>query len=231
LLVISPDGDILIDGGPADAAPLVAANIEALGPRLGDVKWILTSHEHHDHVGGIAELQRLTGARVAARAEVRHALETGTLDPADPQAGLHQAFPPAHVDRVLHDGDSVQLGPVVLTVHATPGHSPGSTSWSWRSCERGECRNIAYVDSVTPVSADDYRFTDHPEYVARFRQSLQVIAGLDCDILITPHPGASSLYERLAGKEPLADPQSCRRYAQAGLAALDARLAKEAAGK
>jgi metallo-beta-lactamase class B len=132
---------------------------------------------------------------------------------------------------VLHDGDSVQLGPVVLTAHATPGHSPGSTSWSWRSCERGECRNIAYVDSVTAVSADDYRFSDHPEYVARFRQSLQVIAGLDCDILITPHPGASSLYERLAGKEPLADPQSCRRYAQVGLAALDARLAKEAAGK
>jgi metallo-beta-lactamase class B len=231
LLVVTPDGDVLIDSGPEGAAPLVARNIEALGPRLTQVKWILSSHEHHDHAGGITELKRLTGARLAARGEARGALETGVLDPADPQYTPKPSYPGASVDRVLRDGERIELGPIVLTAHATPGHSPGSTSWTWRSCGRGGCSNIAYVDSVTAVSNDGYRFSDHPEYVAVFRRSLEAIAGLDCDILITPHPGASSLYERLSGEQPLADPQSCRRYAEKGIAALEARLAKEADGR
>jgi metallo-beta-lactamase class B len=231
LLVVTPQGDVLIDTGPQDAAPLIARNIETLGPKLNQVTWILTSHEHRDHVGGLAELKRLTGARIAAREGVRQTLETGILDPADPQYTPKPSYPGARVDRVLRDGERIDMGPIVLTAHATPGHSPGSTSWTWRSCSRGECRNIAYVDSVTPVSNDGYRFSDHPDYVAAFRRSLGVIAALDCDILITPHPEASSLYERLAGGQPLADPQSCRRYAADGLAALDARLAKEAHGR
>jgi metallo-beta-lactamase class B len=231
LLVVSPNGNVLIDSGPADAAPLVAANIEALGYGLDRTKWLLTSHEHHDHVGGMAELQRLTGARLAARAEVREALESGRPSAEDPQASLDQSFPAARVDRVLADGDRIDLVQVVLAAHATPGHTPGSTSWTWRSCSQGQCYDMAYVDSITAVSGDDYRYSDHPAYVAAFRRSLDVIAALDCDILITPHPQASALYDRLAGEQPLADPQSCRRYAENGRAALEARLAREAAGR
>lgn len=229
LLIVGDQGHVLIDSGPAEAAPLVAANIRKLGFALDEVKWIVTSHEHHDHVGGVAELQRLTGAKVAANAAARHQLETGVLDPTDPQSGLLDPYPAIRVDRVLHDGDTLALGSLELTMHATPSHAPGSTSWSWRSCEGETCHNVALADSVSAVSADAYRFTDHPDRVATFRSALDAVAKIDCDLVITPHPGASRLYERLAGDAPLADPAACRNYAASGREQLDARLAKEAA--
>jgi len=231
LLIASDKGHVLIDSGPADVAPLVAANIRRLGFELGDIEWIVNSHEHHDHVGGLAELQALTGAKVAASAAAKRQLETGTLDPADPQAGLLAVYPPIRVDRAMHDGDELVLGPLRLTMHATPGHAPGSTSWTWTSCDGRDCPLIAYVDSITAVSADAYRFTDHPDYVATFRRSLDEIAAIECDFVITPHPSASQLYERLAGDAPLFDDAACANYAGWGREQLDARLAREAAGQ
>jgi metallo-beta-lactamase class B len=231
LLIAGPEGHVLLDGATAEAAPLVAANIEALGFRLDDVEWIGTSHEHLDHVGGVAELQRLTGARLAARAEAKRQLETGVLDPADPQAGLHEPFLGARVDRVMAHGEELIVGPLRLTIHATPGHALGSTSWSWRSCEGDACHAVAFADSVSAVSSDDYRFSEHPEYVAMFRRGMDALEAIGCDLVITPHPGASTLYERLAGDAPLADPQACRNYAEFGRNNLAARLAREAAGE
>ena len=229
LLVASNEGHILLDSGPADAVPLVIANIRKLGFAIEDVEWIVTSHEHHDHVGGLAALQALTGAKVAASAAAKRQLETGVVDPADPQAGLLSPFPGIRVDRVMQDGDVLALGPLQLTLHATPGHAKGSTSWSWRSCEGEQCHRVAFADSVTAVSRDGYRFTDHPEYVATFRRALDAIAAIDCDLVVTPHPSATTLYERLAGDAPLTDPSACRNYAAWGREQLDARLAREAA--
>lgn len=229
LLIAGDDGHVLIDSGPAEAAPLVAANVRTLGFALDEVEWIVTSHEHYDHVGGVAELQRLTGAKVAASAAAKRPLETGVADASDPQSGLHDPFAGIRIDRVMRDGEELALGALRLTLHATPGHAPGSTSWSWRACEGEDCRLVAFADSVTAVSADDYRFTDHSDYVARFRGALDAIAAIDCDLVITPHPGASQLYERLAGDAPLTDPSACRNYAAWGREQLDARLAREAA--
>jgi metallo-beta-lactamase class B len=231
LLIAGDEGHILIDSGPADAAPLVMANIRALGFEPDVVEWIVTSHEHHDHVGGVAELQRLTGARLAASAAAERQLATGRYDPTDPQLGVSDPLPPSRVDRVMADGDELVVGSLKLTMHATPGHAPGSTSWIWQSCGDDGCPLVAYVDSITAVSADDYRFTDHPEYLATFRQSLDKIGAIDCDFVITPHPGASQLYERLAGDAPLFDDFACSRYAQWGREQLEARLAREAAGE
>jgi metallo-beta-lactamase class B len=230
LLIASGEGHVLIDSGPAEAAPLVAANIRALGFALDDIEWIVTSHEHHDHVGGVAALQALTGAKVAANAAAKRQLETGALDPTDPQAGSLPAYAPIRVDRVMRDGDELVVGPSRLTVHATPGHALGSTSWTWQSCDGGVCPLIAYVDSITAASADGYRFSDHPDYVATFRRSLDKIAAIECDLIITPHPGVSQLYERLAGDAPLFDDSACARYATWGREQLDLRLEREAAG-
>ena len=231
LLVVGDEGSVLIDTGPADAAPLVAANIARLGLALSDVKVILTGHEHHDHIGGLAELQRLTGARVVARAEQARSLETGTYDPADPQAGLHDPFAAVRNVRVIREGEPLRVGSLEFTMHATPGHTPGSTSWTWRSCGDTGCPLVAYLDSVTAVSADDYRFSDHPDYLAAFRRSLDRIEAIECDFVITPHPGASQLYERLAGDAALFDDFACSRYAAWGREQLEARLAREAAGE
>lgn len=229
LLITGPEGHILIDGATAEAAPDVAGNIEQLGVRLADIKLMLASHEHLDHVGGTAELQRRTGATLMVMPDARYAVETGLLAPDDPQFGLYPSFPPARVDAVLRDGQTVSVGPLRLTAHSTFGHVRGSTSWTWTSCEHGLCHAIAFADSITPAAAPEYRFSDHPEHVERFRASLRKIAGLPCDILITPHPAVSNLYARLAGEAPLVNPQACADYADAAAGKLEERLANEAA--
>jgi len=143
---------------------------------------------------------------------------------------VNDPFAAARVDRVMSDGEELVVGQLRLTMHATPGHSPGSTSWTWQSCGEGGCPLVAYLDSVTAVSADDYRFSDHADYLAAFRHSLDKIGAIECDFVITPHPGASQLYERLAGDAPLFDDYACAHYAAWGREQLEARLAREAAG-
>lgn len=227
LLVTSRQGHILIDGATASAAPGIAANIRSLGFDPRDVRILLNSHEHVDHAGGLAALKRETGAVMLARAEGRRALESGETDPADPQAGTIPSFPGVALERIVADGEVVRLGPLALTAHATHGHTAGSTSWSWRSCQAGECRQIVYADSLTAIGPPTYRFSNQPLLVARFRAAFARIAALDCDILITPHPSASNLFERLAGRAPLQDREACRRYAEGARARLDQRLASE----
>ena len=227
LLITSPHGHVVIDGGPRDAGGLVAASIVRAGFRLQDVRWILSSHEHHDQAGGIAELARRTGARVAATRVNAAVLATGVPAPDDPQAGALSSFAPVAVARVLADGETLRIGPIAITAHVTPGHSPGSTSWTWRSCAAAVCHRLAYADSVSAVSAPTYRFSAHPGYVSRFRRALATIAGLDCDLLITPHPVASNLFARLDKTAPLTAAGACRAYAAQGRAGLAARLAEE----
>ena len=227
LLVVSDEGLVLVDAGTTEAAPIVAENIKRLGFALSDVKWIVNSHEHWDHAGGIGPLQKMTGAKVAALAEAKTALESGKHNPIDPQGDDHPPFDKIRVDRVLADGDTVKLGALTLTAHATPAHSPGSTSWTWQSCEGSACLTVTYADSASTISTDEYRFSDHPDYVANVRHGLDKIGALDCDILVTPHPSASSVYERLAART-LVDSNACRTYSDKAKQAFDARLASEA---
>ena len=230
ILIAGADGDILIDSGTENGADLIARNIRSLGIRLSDVRILLHSHEHFDHVGGMGRLQQLTGAQLYASAAAAKVFATGTATPDDPQAGINKPFPTARVSRVLKDGDIVRLGNLWLTSVATPGHTPGALSWHWVSCNGGVCRSIVYADSLSPVSRDDYRFTDHPAYLQAYRDSIARIAALDCDILITPHPSASGMVERFASKS-LEDRSACRDYAAKLTKQLDERLAKEAAAK
>jgi metallo-beta-lactamase class B len=227
VLVTTPAGHVLIDAGPVEAAPLVAANVERLGYKLTDVRYILSGHEHHDHAGGFAELLRRTGATLIVGERSRASIESGTLAPTDPQWASSKPFARARVGWTLPDGGRLAIGGVTFTAVATPGHSPGATSWTWASCEAGACRTIVYADSLTAVSAPTYRFRDHPDAVATLRGSIARVRELKCDLLITPHPGASNLFPRLSGSAPLVDPEGCSRYADAASAALDARLAKE----
>jgi metallo-beta-lactamase class B len=231
ILVTGSDGHVLIDGGTERGAELIAANVRALGFRLRDIRYLLHSHEHIDHVGGTARLQQLTGAALVASAPARPALTTGIATLDDPQVGMHKPFPAATVDRVIADGGAVRFGNLLLTAMATPGHTPGALSWRWESCDGGVCRTMVYADSLSAISRDDYRFSDHPAYVAAFRAGLARLAASRCEILLTPHPSASAMRERMTGQQPLFDPAGCRNYAAAKVKQLDERLAKEAAAK
>ena len=231
ILIVGDQGDILIDGGPEEAAELIADNIRRLGYRVEDIRFILHSHEHFDHVGGIAKLQRLSGATVVSSVPAKKVLETGTPSGDDPQSGTLKPFPPASVGRTIVDGQEVRLGNLMLTAIATPGHTPGALSWRWVSCDGGVCRTIVYADSLSPVSSPAYRFGDHPAYLAAYRASIAKLAVSPCEILITPHPSASHMPERFALGKPMLDENACRDYAAGLTKNLDARLAKEAPTK
>jgi metallo-beta-lactamase class B len=233
ILVTSPRGHVLIDGGLPESAPAILASIRALGFRVEDVKLILNSHAHWDHAGGIAELQRASGAQVAASPWSAEVLTRGASLPGDPQYGISIAYAPVKDVRVIADGDTLRVGSLALAAHFTGGHTPGGTSWSWRSCEGVRCLNIVYADSQTPVSADDFLFTRNPSAIAAFTHGFAVLESLPCDVLLTPHPDASRLWERVAARDAgrtnaLVETNACRSYAGTGRERLKRRLASEA---
>lgn len=228
LLIAGPKGHIVIDAATAEAVPSIVANIRRLGFRPHDVKLLLMSHSHIDHAGGLAGLRRATGATLLASAAAREVVERGRFAADDPQRDILSPVERVSAGGILTDGQPVTLGPLRLTAHLTPDHSPDGMSWSWRSCEGGTCRTIVFADSLSAVSSDAYRFRDHPAYVARLRKTIAKVAALPCDILLTPHPGASDMAERLARTKPLVDPNGCRTYAAAATQRLDKRLADEA---
>jgi metallo-beta-lactamase class B len=236
ILITSPEGHVLIDGDLAESAAKIAANIRALGFRVQDVKFILNSHVHYDHAGGIARLQKLSGAQVAASPFTARALKTGKSGTDDPQYDIVLPIERIAKVRTLKDGEVLHVGPLALTAHFTPGHTPGGTSWTWKSCDQDRCLNIAYVDSLSAVSAPNFRFSGnktYPQVRADFEKSFAKVAALPCDILLTPHPGASDLWDRLAKRDQgdanaFIDTGMCKQLAQSAKADFDKRLAKEA---
>ncbi|MEW9572332.1 subclass B3 metallo-beta-lactamase [Rhodanobacter sp. Si-c] len=237
ILVDTGQGLALFDGDLPESAVQIEAHIRELGFRVRDVKWILNSHAHSDHAGGIVALQAASGAQIFASVAGAHELELGGADPGDPQYGSAPRYVPLKNVRVVRDGETLQLGHVAVTAHYTPGHTPGSTSWTWQSCSGQRCLHVAYADSLSAIAAPAYRFIDHPAYVASFRKAIATVAALPCDILLTPHPDASGFWEKVAQRKsptdvaPLVDPRSCRDYAADAAKNLDARLAKEPATK
>lgn len=243
ILITSKEGHILIDGGLTQTAPQIAANIEKLGFRLKDVKLILNSHTHYDHAGGIAALQRASGAEVAASPAAKRALENGGPVEDDPQFTFgpeHNNFPVVKPVRAIADGETLRVGPLAITAHFTPGHTPGGTSWTWSSCEGKNCLGLAYADSLNSVSAPGFRFTGdatHPSRVDSFRHSIDVVASLKCDILLAPHPDSIDLDGKLAAraKKPAQDPflehGACAAYAEGARQRLQTRIAEEGTPK
>ncbi|MHB1205667.1 MAG: subclass B3 metallo-beta-lactamase, partial [Rhodospirillaceae bacterium] len=188
ILITSDAGHVLIDGALRESAPQIAANIKALGFRIEDVKLILNSHDHYDHAGGLGELQRLSGAAVKASASSAAVLRTGKAGRDDPQFSITDPYPPVAKVETLRDGETVKVGPLALTAHFTPGHTPGGTTWTWDSCEGARCLHMVYADSLTAVSSPEFRFTGSTA-LRNLQASIAVVRSLRCDILITPHPG------------------------------------------
>jgi metallo-beta-lactamase class B len=239
VLIASNKGLILLDGGLPQSAPLIDANIRKLGFRTEDIRLIVNSHAHYDHCGGIASLQRASGAVVAASASGARAIESGEPPADDPQYAFGRdanGFPAVRRVKVVADGETLRVGTLGVTAHLTPGHTPGSTSWSWRSCEGSRCLEIVYGDSLNPISAPGFRFTGdaaHPSIEATFRGSIAKVGALPCDILLAVHPSFAGMEDKLRrrreqpGSEPFVDPMACRLYAADAAKRLDERIADE----
>lgn len=231
ILVAGAQGYVLLDTGTRSGSFEVLDNIRNLGFHPENGRAILTSHEHHDHVGGAFWVAQNTGARVYTSTEAAKVLESGVAGPDDPQYGMHEAMDrvPRRMIAEIAPGRPLTIAGLTFTPIATPGHTAGALTWQWRSCEGGDCRTVVFADSLSPVSSDSYRFSDHPAYLAAYREGLARVAALDCDILLTPHPSASGMRDKLVAGNLAAAP-SCREYAASIGQRLDERLAKERDG-
>jgi len=238
VLITSKAGHILIDGASPDGPKQIVQHIRQLGFRVEDIRYILSSHEHFDHAGGIAELQKLSGATVLASPEAAKVLRSGQPDKGDPQYINLQPLAPVANTRAVRDGEVVKLGPIAVTARFTPGHTKGATSWTWRATEGGKTVDVVYADSLNATTADGARFDGNPGYPAARRdleRSIATVAALKCDVLVSAHPEFSGLWERKAkqpqlGNAAFIDRDACRDYAAGARKALAKKLESEAKG-
>jgi len=210
-LLTTPKGHILIDGGFVETAPMIAANVKALGFRMEDVRILLGSHAHLDHAGGLAELKRLTGARFIATREEAPLYAAGGRN--DPQFGDTLPFPPIEADAFVKDGEQVKLGDLALTAHITAGHTRGCTTWT------AKIEQYDVVFLCSPSVPSNYRLVGNERYpnaVEDYRRQFAFLRSLHPDIFLASHGGFFDLAEKRrkpGRRNPFVDPEGYRKVA------------------
>ena len=230
-LITTPEGHILIDGILPQTAPQIAANVEALGFKMRDVKILLNSHAHFDHAGGLAGLQMRSGAMLIASAADRPALERGDVG-YGPSAGMK--WPPIRVDRVIGDGETVMLGGVALTAHMTPGHTAGCTSWSMPVKGADGAQHTAFFHCSATVAGQSLAPEAYPGMVAAYRTTFARVRALKADVFLANHDNFFDLdakrARRLAGDaNAFVDPDGLQTFNTELEAAFEKELARQQA--
>ena len=230
-LIVSNDGLIVLDGGLPQTAPRILENIRALGFDVRNVKFLLNSHAHIDHAGGLAALQRASGASFVASEADRGALEAG-LFPYGPSSDL--PFPPIRVDRVIADGETVTLGDVTLTAHITPGHTQGCTSWSMDTTGADGARHRVFFHCSASVGGQSLVPESYPGMVADYRVTFARVRGMEADVFLANHASFFGLAGRRARQEAgdanaFVDPAALQRFNTAMERQFDAELSRQQA--
>lgn len=230
-LIKSNAGDALIDGGYEQTVPQILANLKTLHVDPKDIRILLNSHAHRDHAGGLAELKRITGAKLILSRAAAVEFARGGRD--DPNFGNASTFPPLKADRIIDDGDTVALGNVVLTAHWTPGHTKGCTTWTMPAHIAGKTYQALFLCSVTAPGYKLVGNTTYPDIAADYRHSFAVLKTLPCEIFLGAHAQFYDMLKKRAAMEktgsPLVfvDPAGCRRYLDEAEAAFDRALAAQ----
>lgn len=204
-IIKTSDGLILMDTGVPQSTGMIKEHIEKIGLKESDIKLILNSHAHFDHTGGFAEIKKDTGAQLVSGERDKPLLETGTY-PGDEQ-NTDIGFPPVKVDRTVKDGDKITLGDTTLTAHATPGHSPGCTSWSMTVKDGGQDRNVLFFCSGTVALNRLVGHPTHPGIVDDYRSTYAKVKAMKVDVLLGPHPEVYGMQaKRAAMKDGVPNP-------------------------
>lgn len=236
-LITTPQGHILINSDLEANVPLIRDSIEKLGFKFDDVKILLISHAHWDHDAASATITRLTGARYMVMDADAPVVESGGK--ADFRYGSDPAsqYPPAKVDRVLHDGDTVTLGGATLVAHLTPGHTKGCTTWTMTVEDGGKRYNVVIVGS--PNVNPGYKLvgnTAYPNIAQDYERTFRVLKSLPCDLFLGAHGAYFDLdgkYKRFKaeGVAAFVDPGGYQRYVAEREAAFRKELANQQAGR
>ena len=216
-LIVTPDGDMLLDAGFRETVPLVEASIRKLGFHVEDVHILLLSHAHFDHAGGLAAMKAATHARLLASPGDAPLLERGGRD--DFAFGDRGRFPPVKPDGLLQNGVPVRLDGVEMTPHFTPGHTKGCTTWTTTVRDRGQERHVVFACSL---STPGYQVVNNPKYpgmLQDYKTSIATMRGLPCDIFLAAHPEQFGMDRKLAelqkhpdGPNPFVDPAGYKAY-------------------
>jgi metallo-beta-lactamase class B len=242
-LIVTPKGNILINANLATSPPQIRASVQKLGFHWKDIRIFLNSQAHFDHAGGAAEVIRDTHAQNMVMDGDVSVMETGArTDFLAPSPNILR-YAPVHVDRVLHDGDTVSLGGVTLTAHKTAGHTRGCTTWTLRSHIPGEpaatMRNIVIVGGTSFWS--EYHFVATPGHPASypgiaqdFRHTFIVLRGLPCDVFLGAHGGYFDMLTKLKrypqdGPRVFIDPVGYKEYVAAAQQIFEQALRKQQA--
>jgi metallo-beta-lactamase class B len=217
-LITTPEGHILINSGMETSPPLIRRSVEKLGFKFSDVKVLLISHAHWDHDAGSAHVRKMTGAKYMVMDGDVDVVESGGRT--DFQYGNlpSMLYPPAKVGRVLHDGDEVRLGGVVLTAHLTPGHTRGCTTWTLKVHEDGKDYNVVIVGS--PNVNPGYKLVNnaaYPQIASDYERTFRVLKSLPCDIFLGAHGSYYEMEAKFArlkpgGANPFVDPSGYAAY-------------------
>lgn len=232
-LIVTPEGHILIDTGVSEMGSLIRENVEALGFRMGDIRYLLASHAHFDHIQGHAVMQRITGAQVLVSEGDADAMEAGKdLSPLG-----FEGWEPVKVDRRLRDGDTVELGGTVLTATVAAGHTQGCTSWSLRTIDSGKFYNVTIFGCNGPN--DGVQLVNNPRFPTLIEDTMQGfdnLAKLQPDLYLTGHPeqpfdGILDLMRTQTRPHPLLQQQPWQEMIADRRAAIEIRIAQEQAAR
>ncbi len=236
-LIATQQGLILINSDLEVSVPLIQKSVESLGFRFSDIKILLISHAHGDHCAGSAEIIKLTGAKYYVMDGDVPVVESGGK--ADFQYGgeLNMRYPPTHVDRMLHDGDTVSLGGTVLTAHLTAGHTKGTTTWTMDETEEGHVLHVVIVGS--PNVNPGYKLVGnsaYPQIAADYMHEFEVLPALPCDIFLGAHGSYFGLTDKYArwkagDKNAFIDPAGYKAYIADREQAFEAEHARQSKAK
>lgn len=222
-LIRTPDGGILLDGGLPETAARIVRSLETLGAGVRDVKYLLNSHAHYDHAGGLAELKRLSGATLAIAEGDAPMVRTGGKD-----------MPAVAVDRILRDGDTISLGGTVLTAHVTPGHTKGCTTWTMTAREGGRDYRVLFHCSTSVVDTLIGN-KSYPAILEDYRRTFARLRAMEADVFLGPHPSFFDMDGKRKKMQPGApnpfiDSSELRRATIASEQQFESALAKQRAG-
>lgn len=236
-LITTPQGNILINSNLESSPGQIRQSVETLGFRFGDTKILLISHAHYDHCAGSAQVLKMTGAKYEVMDADVPVVEAGGRNDFHYAHSKDMWFPAAHVDRVLHDGDTVSLGGTVLTAHKTAGHTKGTTTWTLDETEGGRTLHVVIVGS--PNVNPGYKLVGnsaYPRIADDYRHEFQVLKALPCDIFLGAHGayfGLKQKYERwkAGDRNVFIDPEGYRDYIADREKAFEAEYKKQLSAK
>jgi metallo-beta-lactamase class B len=216
-LITTPQGHILINSSLVQSVPLIQASVEKLGFRFSDVKILLISHAHWDHCAGSAKIKQLTNAKYMVMDADAAEIEAGGKGNFQYDTPASR-YPPAKVDRILHDGDKVELGGTTLVAHLTPGHTKGCTTWTMKARDGGKTLDVVIVGS--PNANAGYKLVNnalYPQIAADFERMFRALKALPCDVFLGAHGDYYGLQEKFPklkaeGANPFIDPEGYKSY-------------------